>query len=339
MEKSDKTALHPYLLLNLMNYSLVALLSDGLFHSGVELGNQLGISRAAVSKNVAQLIQGGFVIESVKGVGYRLTESIVLVDKDDINDALSETVRARVQDLVVLPEVDSTNTFIKKCSHHREGFNICLAERQLNGRGRRGRSWVSPFGKNIYFSMSLYLNTGFESLSGLSLAVGVAVVNALASFGIDGVGLKWPNDVWINDKKVAGILLELEGEQEGPVRVVVGVGINVNMELDDTEEISQPWTSLSLEAGKPFDRNKLISELVNNLVEMVDAFKSSGFDSFKTEWDRHDALKGRAVVLSSVKNIIEGVYLGVDDQGMALLRSQGETTAYGAGELSLRVAK
>ncbi|MGB1091882.1 MAG: biotin--[acetyl-CoA-carboxylase] ligase, partial [Oceanobacter sp.] len=200
---------------------ILTLLADGRFHSGDDLGAELGVSRAAVWKHIKKLEELDVPISSVKGKGYRLHDDIELLDPDVIRAQLSH----RLDRLDTLLTVDSTNTYLlEQAADHMGKRFAALAEMQTGGRGRRGRHWVSPFGKNIYLSLLVTLPGEVGQQFGLSLVTAIAVEQALTKQGIDGISLKWPNDVYLNGRKLAGILLEARQSQPGFCQVVIGIG-------------------------------------------------------------------------------------------------------------------
>ncbi|WP_020404987.1 biotin--[acetyl-CoA-carboxylase] ligase [Hahella ganghwensis] len=322
-----------------MNYKLLRMLSDGEFHSGVALGESLGLTRAAIWKNVAQLEQAGIEIESVKGRGYRLREPIAMLSKELVCSAIKDNERLGLRDFLLLDSVDSTNSYLKSHSKNLPlgSYDVCVAEEQTGGRGRRGRSWVSPIAKNLYVSISFRLPGGFSSLSGLSLALGAATAEAINFSAGLSAGLKWPNDVWVAGKKISGILVDVEGEHNGPVLVVAGIGLNVSMSEEEATSIDQPWTSLEREVGRGLDRNELLSSLLNEVLNSIDLFMEGGFSAVRDLWESHDVLIGRSIRLLGYNNQIEGVYKGVDDMGNLLMETADEgVAAYSAGEVSIR---
>ena len=180
--------------------NLLKLLADGYFHSGEELGSELGVSRAAVWKKLKALSALGLELDAVRGKGYRLPGNIELLNQQVIRDRLPDNIRDSVGLQVELC-TRSTNDDVRKLSAAREPWQVCMAEHQSHGRGRRGRTWQSPFGASLYFSMLWRVESGLAAMEGLSLAVGLAVVKTLESFGANGLMLKWPNDVLGNGKK------------------------------------------------------------------------------------------------------------------------------------------
>jgi len=212
---------------------------------------------------------------------------------------------------------------------------LVLAERQIAGRGRRGRKWVSPFADNLYYSLVLRIEDGMRQIEGLSLVVGLAVMHTLRDMGVVEAGLKWPNDVLVGEKKIAGILLELVGDPADVCHVVLGVGINVNMQ--STDEVDQQWTSMGLEVGRDLDRNELVARMSGTLQGYLELHHASGFAAIQSEWEKYHLWQGRAVSLVAGINRIDGVVLGIDRQGALRLKVDGVEKIFSGGELSLRL--
>lgn len=314
--------------------TLLSILSDGEWHSGEALAQSLGVSRTAVWKQLNRLMGPDVAIERVRGKGYRLLSHLDLLDHDRIMALFGESARSRVS-LEVLDDVDSTNTRVMQLGKRSgDEVSICVADRQTQGRGRRGRVWSSPAGENIYLSMGVRLKGGFSALEGLSLVVGIAVCRALESLGLDGVALKWPNDVLFDSRKLAGILIELQGELEGAVRVIVGVGINVHMNRVDAA-VDQPW--ISLDAAAPsvtWQRNDVIAAVVNQTLKAIGQFEGEGFAAFQSDWRARDSLLGTS--LRTDPEGVQGIGAGVDAAGAYLLDAADGQVTVRAGELSLR---
>lgn len=309
--------------------TLLKILGDGSFHSGEELGAALGISRSAVWKRLQNLeAEFGLPIQSVRGRGYRLAESLIAIDFDRVYAPWP---------VDVLFSVDSTNAEVMRRLDAGVGtpFGI-IAERQTAGRGRRGRSWVSPFGANLYYTLGISVRGGPKELEGLSLVVGLAVVRAIQSLGIAAAGLKWPNDVLLNGKKLAGILLELTGDPADLCSVAIGIGINVNMRSADG--IDQPWTSLRDALGCPVDRNQLLTALNKELEWHLARHREQGFVASQREWESFHLWQGRQVSLSTAAKTVVGRAVGIDEQGALLLDVDGVESRYSGGELSLRLS-
>ncbi|MBB3102547.1 BirA family biotin operon repressor/biotin-[acetyl-CoA-carboxylase] ligase [Azomonas macrocytogenes] len=315
-------------------YALLKLLQDGKFHSGEVLGSAMGLSRMAVWKRLQQLEQElDLRLHSVRGKGYRLAEPLSLLD--EARHAELSLVDWPVQ---VYLESDSTN--VEAMRQLQGGLRppfVIMAERQTAGRGRRGRRWVSPFGCNLYFSLAWPVERGARELEGLSLVVGLAVRHVLQGFGLVRVGLKWPNDVLIDGKKIAGILLELVGDPADTCHVIIGIGINVNMHAVP-ETIDQPWTSMCMETAEQIDRNLLCARLCDALADWLSRHRTKGFSTLRQEWETAHAWQGRDVRLTSGNQAIEGKIMGVNERGALRLLVGGIEKTFSGGELSLRLS-
>ncbi|WP_028621534.1 bifunctional biotin--[acetyl-CoA-carboxylase] ligase/biotin operon repressor BirA [Pseudomonas sp. Ant30-3] len=313
--------------------TLLKLLKDGRFHSGQTLGAALGVSRSAVWKQLQHLeAELGLSIHKVRGRGYQLAAPLTLLDAD----AIRRQSASCDWPILVFDSIDSTNTEALRAIQRGEAAPfLVLAERQTAGRGRRGRKWVSPFAENIYYSLVLRIQGGMRQLEGLSLVVGLAVLQALRESGVQSAGLKWPNDLLVGQKKIAGILLELVGDPADVCHVVLGVGINVNMQSAD--EVDQQWTSMKLESGRLFDRNALVALLGITLQKYLDRHQVGGFTAIQREWEQNHLWQGRLVSLTAGSNQIDGEVLGIDSQGALRLKVGGVEKVFSGGELSLRL--
>lgn len=318
----------------------MAHLADGDYHSGEALAKTLGVSRTAVWKHVAGLEEVGIAVERVRGRGYRIPGGLELLDEGRIRAGLNAGATAFLDAIHLFREIDSTNAELMRRSEPPPGCgNVVLAERQTQGRGRRGKHWVSPFARNIYLSMDWQFAGGVGEMEGLSLAVGVAVAEAIAAAGGGDVKLKWPNDVLHGGGKLGGILVELSGDAEGPCRAVVGVGLNVAMPAAAAEGVDQAWTDVAATAeGTAPGRNALAAALINSCLPLLAAYPTKGFAAWRDRWMACDAYANQPVVISSADSRIAGVARGVDERGALLLESAGQTQRISGGEVSLRVA-
>ena len=213
---------------------------------------------------------------------------------------------------------------------------VCMAEYQSAGRGRRGRVWQSPFGASLYFSMLWKIEGGLGAIEGLSLAVGLAVLKTLESSGVRGLTLKWPNDVLKDGRKLAGVLLEISGDPTGSCEVVIGIGINLILGLEQRSKIDQPVTDVKTSAGMNISKNKIAGRLIANLADMLTTFQSYGFTPYKEQWQQYDAFAGQSVSLFIGESVVTGIAAGVNDSGAVLLKNNAGVTAYAGGEISLR---
>lgn len=320
---------------------LLQLLADGQWHSGEALAGQLGLSRAAVWKQLGVLRdQYGLNIHSVPGRGYKLPEKLELLDAGQIRSLLAETTHGWIKHLEIHDTIASTNSYLMaKAAGQLQTGHVCLAERQSEGRGRRGRQWVSPFGCNIYLSLFWEYGLAPAALSGISLAAGLAVIRALRQLGVNDVGLKWPNDILWGNQKLAGLLLEVTGEQSGPSRVVLGLGMNLRLSGAEGQAIEQPWASLhQLPGGAGLSRNRTVAALLDNLVSVLSQFEERGLSALIPEWRQYDLYDGKRVLLQMGARQVEGIHRGVEASGALLLETADGVRAYHGGEVSLRPA-
>lgn len=308
---------------------LISILADGAFHSGEQLGETFGMSRAAINKHMQTLREWGVDVFTVPGKGYSLPSAIQLLDEQAI---LSYLPAGQV---TVLPVVDSTNQYLLERIAELKSGDACVAEYQHAGRGRRGRHWVSPFGANLYLSMFWRLEQGPAAAMGLSLVVGIVMAEVLRKLGAEQVRVKWPNDLYLNDKKLAGILVELTGKTGDAAQLVIGAGINLTMRESTTNVINQHWINLQ-EAGVNIDRNKLTAELLSELRLAVVKFENEGLSAFISRWREMDNYLDRPVKLIIGDQEIFGIARGIDEQGALLLDQDGIIKPYIGGEISLR---
>lgn len=336
---------------------VLKLLSDGEFHSGTDMGGRLGISRAAVCKTVKTLTDSGLDIHRVTGRGYRLALPVRPLERRAILRHLGAQARVLRERLTLLEETESTNRYLLERAHLANFAGaVCLAESQAAGRGRRGRQWVATPYHNILLSMGWRFPAGPGIVAGLSLAAGVAILRALEDYGVRDARLKWPNDVlWVapgvlpratlahpcaaQEKKLAGILVDVQGEAAGPSLVVLGVGVNGYIGERDAARIDQPWTDLRAITGALPDRNRLAALVIRELRDMFLQFADQGLAAFRDEWQRRHLYHGRRVRLLAGEREIIGTVEGIDAHGALLLRdARGNTKAYHSGEISLRAA-
>lgn len=318
------------------DWFILQLLADGHFHSGTALGKALGISRAAICQHIKQIRECGLRINAVSGRGYCLEKRLELLDEKMIGTCLSSAMQSRIALLRVLPEVDSTNSWLQRQSGSRQGLQVCLAELQSSGKGRRGRVWHSPPAANLYLSIATFLPQSVLAKGGLSLAVAVAISRVLEHAGLDRIGIKWPNDVLVGGKKIAGVLVEAAGELHGDARVIIGVGLNVAMPESVTLELDQPWTDLSRE-GRPLSRNQLAVMLLQELIVMLDDYTADFGQQWLDAWRKWDLTYDQPVLLSLSDKQLTGIARGIDSHGLLMLEHDGQIHSYASGDVSLRL--
>jgi len=316
-----------------LQHALINILADGQFHSGNELGQKLDVSRSAVWKALQQLRSFDVDIHAVHGRGYRLADPLELLDSQRIQSALSEQTRRYLQSLDILFDVDSTNAWLLK-SPHRHAV-VCLAERQHAGRGRRGRDWLSPFAANLAMSMGWRFELDITAMSNFSLICGVAVVRALRKFGITDLGLKWPNDVICQGKKLGGILIEMRGESGGPCELVIGLGLNIRMSASSANEISQPW--IDLQHYPSVSRNLLAAAIIDELIQACLATGTDEIEAYLDEWRQLNIYHQQQVTIQMMDgSSVIGIFSDIDESGALLLNCEQQLHRYTCGEVSLR---
>ena len=308
---------------------LISILADGEFHSGEQLGTAMGMSRAAINKHIQTVRDWGVDIFTVPGKGYSLPHPIQLLDEATI---ISMLPAGRVS---VLPVIDSTNQYLLDRISELSSGDACVAEYQQAGRGRRGRKWFSPFGSNLYLSMYWKLDQGPAAAMGLSLVIGIVMAEVLQRLGAEDVRVKWPNDLYLKDRKLAGILVELTGKTGDAAQLVIGAGINLKMREPIADTINQGWINLQ-EAGVNIDRNELTATLLKELRPALLHFEKEGLAPFITRWRGLDNFLDRPVKLLIGDQEIHGIERGIDQQGALLLEQEGIIKPYIGGEISLR---
>jgi BirA family biotin operon repressor/biotin-[acetyl-CoA-carboxylase] ligase len=318
---------------------LLVLLADGGQHSGERLAQALNVTRASVWKAVERLRALGLEVQAVPRRGYRLSNPVELLDARRIGAELDSLHAGRLRNLELLFEVDSTNSRLLAAAPPPAGFaDVCLAELQHAGRGRRGRRWIAPFGAGVALSLA-WSFADKEQLVALSLAAGVAVWRALTRAGARGVTLKWPNDIWFEGRKIGGVLTELRAESGGPLHAVIGVGVNVALGAAARRKIEASGVEVAAVADACADapsRNLVAGALLDELLSMLVEFERAGFAAFREDWMELDALRGRPAKVLLGPTVISGTARGVDEQGALLLETEGGTQRFVSGEASLR---
>lgn len=259
------------------------------------------------------------------------------VSKKIIEQSLNEINTEKSIDVFVFDEIDSTNQWlINHLPNKDENEFLCVAESQTSGRGRSGRHWVSPSNSNIYMSFSYRSAIKRRDMSALSLIVGLALVRVLKNKGVSGVGLKWPNDVLLNGKKLAGMLIEAKVKQDC-LYFVIGVGININMSADTVIESDIGWIDLSSKGVGLADRNELIALFYNECSSLVSSFLNDGFAALRDEWISCDQFFGKEIqIIDQGMVMLTGKSLGVDDGGCLLVQSGSSVKKIITGDVSLR---
>ena len=268
-----------------------------------------------------------------------MTESNQILEESRIKSRLTRSVASKISSLEIHDEIESTNSYLMTAaSTGLPSGAVCIADSQTAGRGRLGRKWVSPAGNNIYLSLMWRFDQGPMAISGLSLAMGVAVIRALKKLGLVRIGLKWPNDILWQNRKLGGILVEVGGNAGGPCAAVLGLGLNTYLSNKEGSSINQAWIDLAriMDSGQP-SRNELIALLLNELVPITISFEKSGLAPYLDEWRESDSFFGRRVVLSLGATKIYGIARGINAQGMINLEADdGKIKSFASGEVTLR---
>lgn len=309
--------------------------------TGDSLAQASGQTRAAIWKRIEHLREAGVAIEAKPGRGYALAQPLDLLDADAVRATLSPAAGARLSALEVAWSIDSTNSELLRREAPTQGAVVLLAERQTGGRGRRGRVWASPLAAHLYLSLSRHFGGGLARLGGLSLVAGIATAEALRGLGYGDVGLKWPNDVVVTGadglRKLGGLLVEGGGEHAGPVRAVIGLGLNVRMSVAAAAGIDQPWCDLASLASIAPSRNATVAAVLERLLDALDEFDRDGLAPFLPRYAVLDALAGQHVRIEGPVTNCEGIALGLAGDGALRVRlDDGSERSFHSGEVSVR---
>jgi BirA family biotin operon repressor/biotin-[acetyl-CoA-carboxylase] ligase len=320
-------------------FPILRRLSDGAFHSGQALAIEFQLSRASVFNVLNQAEAMGLTIHAVRGRGYRIPQPVEWLDGVVAATHLDDVSQA--YDVRILDSVDSTNSaLITAALNGASDGTVLCAEHQHAGKGRRGRSWHAALGGSLTFSVLWRFDRGLQAMAGLSLAVGLAVARAVNRHSHHPARLKWPNDVLVGYRKLAGILVEVQGDMDGAAFAVVGIGLNVRLNEAQRDAIDQAVVDLA-EMGVMIGRNQLLADCLQELHAVMTTFRQHGFAALRAEWMALDAYAGKevALLLPNTRGV-QGVAAGVDDTGAFLLRDQHAVlNAYNGGEISLRLGE
>ncbi len=315
-------------------WKLLHLISDGGFHSGEALAKQLGVSRATVFNDLASVADEGVQLQRIRGRGYRLAGGWQPLDKNEIECCLGAAA-SRFQ-IEILQQAASSNTELLRRLNV-PGGTVMAVELQTAGRGRIGRTWHSGLGNALTFSLLWRFDCGLNVLSGLSLAVGVAILRTLNRYKATGVGLKWPNDILTAHGKLGGVLIEAQGDMYGPSLVVIGIGINCSLPMTIAQSINQPAVALDGICAAPPERNQLLAALLQELAEVLHEFSVSGFAVMRAEWEQYHAQQNLPIQLQMPDGtVVSGVARGVSDSGELILETAQGIRQYNAGEVGAR---
>jgi BirA family biotin operon repressor/biotin-[acetyl-CoA-carboxylase] ligase len=325
-------------------FELIKKLSDGKFHSGQKLAQDLKINRAHIWRAVAYLKNLQLEIYSVRGKGYKLASSIELLNEQKIRENLTASALKSINLIQVLSVTNSTADYIREYKLRAlPEKTVVVAEAQTKGRGRTGRNWFSPFGASIYLSTYWKLK---QNISGLSLVIGLAVAKSLEASGIC-TKVKWPNDIYFGHKKMVGILIESEyNKNETAQNIFISIGLNVNLQVSnlkayeksEADLLDNTITDMTTVLGQTPSRNKIIADVLTNLVDFLEKFESNGFSYFLPMWEKYDYLMGQlvSVIKPTPNQTLVGQAKGVSQRGELLLEEQGVLKAICVGDIKVR---
>lgn len=320
--------------------NLMRLLSDGEVHSGEQLGEALGVSRAAVWKQLKKLETLGVELVAVKGRGYRLTHPLEPLVGAKVVEHLPAQARHLLTRLFIEDHLPSSNEYLRQRFTQGAGHGeVCLVELQTAGRGRRGRVWSTPWGQSLMLSLGWRFEAGVAALEGLSLAVGVVVSQVLEQYGV-APKLKWPNDILLAEQdselgKLAGILIEVTGDAAGPCEVVIGMGMNLSLPDSLRATIDQPVAAL-FDAQSGISRNQLAADVMAGLLGMLADFESVGFGPWCAEWNKRHAFAGLPIRVVQGQRSSDAVAGDVDESGNLWVTENDQSRRLSGGEISVR---
>ena len=321
-----------------LTFPILRTLSDGAFHSGETLAAQFGVSRASIWNALQGLDQFGVRLFKIRGRGYQLADPIEWLDRNMIATHFESS--AQLIDLQILDIAESTNSLLMQRAAQGGHAQCIVAEMQTQGRGRRGRAWYGALGGSLTFSLLWRFNLGASQLSGLSLAVGVALVRALRELGYSGIQLKWPNDLTHGYRKLGGVLIELQGDAMGPASAVIGVGLNLRLPDTVKNRIDQAVVDLHTIMPEAVSRNVLLGSALRHLAQMLELFEAQGFEALRAEWEQAHAYHAKPVILRMPDGAeTHGVVRGVAPDGALILDTSSGERRFGSGEMSLRPAQ
>lgn len=255
-----------------------------------------------------------------------------------IAKAILKKNKNKKSNIIIKRITNSTNDDAKKILLSTQNeLTFIFAEQQKSGRGQRKRKWVSPLGKNIYLSVAWKSRINVDKLDGLSLAIGVIIIRALKEISVNGLKIKWPNDIYFENKKLAGILIETSLSKKNNLNIVIGIGINVNMTLKEGKTIDQEWTSIKNIKNKKIERNTIASNLINHLINLIDTFPNQGFSSYLEEFNSLNYFhKKNCMALLSDGSVIKGKASKVNSLGELIFVSKDKTYTLRSGEVTIR---
>jgi BirA family biotin operon repressor/biotin-[acetyl-CoA-carboxylase] ligase len=322
-------------------WQLLTMLADGEFHSGEMLARRLGVSRASVFNALAEVGKCDVVLQRIRGRGYRLARPWLRLERDEVVRWLG--TEAGQFDIDILPQAASSNALLLQragsgvATGGAPSGSVLAVELQTAGRGRMGRTWHSGLGTALTFSLLWRFTCGLNALSGLSLAVGVALVRALSRLGAQGVRLKWPNDILTAQGKLGGVLIEAQGDMLGPSAVVIGIGLNCTLPAELEGRIDQAACALDEVCAAMPTRSQLLATVLQELAFVLRRFEQGGFAVLRKEWESYHLHQNSPVTLRMPDGkTVSGIARGVSDSGELCLETRQGVQCFNSGEVGGR---
>lgn len=292
---------------------------DGEFVSGQMLSEMLGCSRTAVWKHIEELRKDGYEMEAIQRKGYRIIKKPDRISANEIHlGRRTKKIGAKIH---YEESVNSTQKIAHRLAY--EGFaegTVVVSEEQVEGRGRLDRAWYSPKSTGIWMSIILRPNIPPQQAPQLTLLAAVSVVRGIQKASGLSCDIKWPNDILVNGKKVVGILTELQAEMDRTNAVIIGIGINVNQEVQHfPEHLKDIATSISIEQGEKVDRSKVLQEILFEMEALYDDYLENGFEVVKSLWEAHAISIGKQIIARTLKGSLTGKAIGITNEGVLLL--------------------
>jgi BirA family biotin operon repressor/biotin-[acetyl-CoA-carboxylase] ligase len=317
------------------SWQLLQLLADGKFHSGEVLAQHLGVSRATVFNALAGVAEQGVSLQRIRGRGYRLDKPWQCLDSGEISRLLDNSAQFFLVE--VLQQATSSNILLlQRATQGAPSGSVLAVELQTAGRGRIGRTWYSGLGNALTFSLLWRFDCSLNALSGLSLAVGVAILRAARRFGMDALRLKWPNDILTSQGKLGGVLIEAQGDMLGPSAVVIGIGLNCSLPDIVEQRIDQPASALDEVCAKMPTRSHLLATLLQEMASVLQQFAQGGFAVLRTEWEQYHAHQNMPIQLRLADgSSVSGIARGVSNSGELCLETHHGMRCFNSGEVGV----
>ncbi|MFP3014494.1 MAG: bifunctional biotin--[acetyl-CoA-carboxylase] ligase/biotin operon repressor BirA [Arsenophonus sp.] len=309
---------------------LIKILCDTSIHSCEQLSESVGIEKSGINKHIYTLRKWGIEVNNISGKDYQFIKKIELLDYERIYSLVKRG------NIIIKPVINSTNQYLLECIDKLSSGDACIAEYQTAGRGRRGRYWASPFGCNLYLSLYWNLEQGSVAAMGLSLVASIVVAENLNKLsGRNNIKVKWPNDLYLNEKKLAGILIEIISKAGNSAHIIIGIGINISMSSNYKRDINQEWIDFE-QTGIKIERNLVAGHIILALRHELVQFEKYGLFPFIKRWLALDNFLHKKIRLHIGDHLEVGVVKGIGEHGTILLEQNGKIISYIDGEISLR---